>query len=122
MKKVGQVLKSTLTAIGAIWLCLALLTMMAMMVGNMYFSSGQSHVRSANMKLVLADRDGAIVELRKAANDGLVGHRIAVGVYSMGQVLLPVKWNEFAQLRMNTLVEIDKIKEDLRTTLAVKVE
>ena len=122
MKKISQVLKLSAIVIGTLWLCLTLLTISAMMVGNEFFSSGRSHVHSANIALIWDDQDTAIVELRKAANDGLIGNRIAVGVYTSGQILLPFMWNEFAELRANAFTEIDKINKDLNTILLVKTE
>jgi len=120
MKKVGRTLKSCAAVAGMLWLCLALLTIGAMMVGNMFFDAGQRNIHNANIALIWNDTDTAIAEMRRASNNGLAGHRIAVGVYTSGQILLPFMWNTFGELRADTFVEMDNIREALNTTLALQ--
>lgn len=119
MKKVGEIVKSVIVLIVSMWMILAMFGIMFMVVGSTFFEMGQSHCYSAEFAHNWGDHDSAVREMRAAAKDGLVGHRIAIVEYSMAQILLPWHWNEFAQKRANTIEQISKIKNDLQTTLAV---
>jgi hypothetical protein len=122
MEKVGLILKRSILTIGVVWLCLVVMTFLAMVVGNMFFDSGTSHALDATFSFSMGNREEAVVELQKATIDGLTGNRIAVGVYTAAQILLPFKWNDFAALRAKTLAYISEEHEIYTTTLAAATE
>lgn len=113
MKKAKTFFSSALMVVVSLWLCLLMLMMPAMMLGNVFFTSGISHARIAETAMIWGEKDVAVEELEKSARDGLVGHHIAVGVYTAGQILLPFMWDEFKELRTNTFEEINNLKNDL---------
>lgn len=113
MNKAKMFFSSTLMVVVSLWLCLLMLTMPAMMLGSAFFTSGRSHAHNAEIAMMWGDKDVAVEELEKSAKDGLVGHHIAVGVYTAGQILLPFMWDDFKELRTNSFEDIANLKNDL---------
>ena len=118
MKKAKRILTTSVTLLIVIWVTLGIMAFTTIKIGNQFFNSGKLHVYSAELAMNFGYRDEALSELRKAAEDAITGHRTAVVAYSIGQILVPWKWNDFSQLRVRSITEIEKVKNDLNTTLA----